>query len=75
MLLSVIIPAHQAERLLPVTLGALVKSDYPREMWELIVVDDGSQDDTSVIAGRYADTVIRLPGRPNGSSWVHRCCS
>jgi len=66
----VIVPAHQAERLLPDTLGALVASDFPRERWELIVVDDGSHDDTAIVAGRYADTVIRLPGRPHGPAYA-----
>jgi hypothetical protein len=69
-LLSVIVPAHQAEHLLPITLGALVANDFPRERWELIVVEDGSQDNSAIVAGRYADTVIRLPGRPHGPAYA-----
>lgn len=67
---SVVVPAHGAARFLPETLGALLESDLPRESWELIVVDDGSLDDTAAIAGRYADTVIRLPGRPHGPAYA-----
>src|SRR6185436_2164573 len=70
LLLSVIVPAHQAARLMPETLGALLASDLPRDQWELIVVDDGSRDDTAIVAGRYADTVIRLPGKPHGPAYA-----
>ncbi|HEX7071114.1 MAG TPA: glycosyltransferase family 2 protein, partial [Rhodothermales bacterium] len=68
--LSVIVPAHNAARLLPQTLGALVASDLPRSRWELVVVDDGSSDHTSVVAGEYADVVVRLPGRPHGPAYA-----
>jgi GT2 family glycosyltransferase len=68
-LLSVIVPAHQAARLLPDTLGALAASDLPRALWELIVVDDASTDGTDVVAGQYADTVVRLAGNPHGPAY------
>ncbi len=67
---SVVVPAHGAARYLAETLGALLASDVPRDTWELIVVDDGSLDDTAAIAGRYADTVVRLPGRPHGPAYA-----
>jgi glycosyltransferase involved in cell wall biosynthesis len=69
-LISVIVPAHQAAGLLPDTLGAIVASDLPRDQWELIVIDDGSRDDTAIVAGRYADTVVRLPGKPHGPAYA-----
>jgi GT2 family glycosyltransferase len=68
--LSVIVPAHNASRLLPRTLGALAASDLPRESWELIVVDDGSTDETAVVAAGYADTVVRLAGNPHGPAFA-----
>jgi glycosyltransferase involved in cell wall biosynthesis len=67
---SVIVPAHQASAMLPRTLGAILASDLPRERWELIVVDDASSDDTASVAARYADTVIRLPGKPHGPAYA-----
>ena len=67
---SIIMPAHQASGMLPRTLGAIVASDLPRDRWELIVVDDSSSDDTASIAARYADTVIRLPGKPHGPAYA-----
>jgi glycosyltransferase involved in cell wall biosynthesis len=68
--LSVVVPAHNAAHLLPRTLGALEESDLPRERWELIVVDDGSTDETATVAGRHADVVVRLPGRPHGPAYA-----
>lgn len=69
-ILSVIVPAHNAAGVLPRSLGALRNSDLPRDRWELIVVDDGSDDETSLIAARYADTVVTLPGRPHGPAYA-----
>jgi glycosyltransferase involved in cell wall biosynthesis len=59
--LSVIVPARNAERVLPQSLGALRRSDLPRDEWELIVVDDASADATVSVARRYADLVVELP--------------
>ncbi|MGQ0642263.1 MAG: glycosyltransferase [Gemmatimonadaceae bacterium] len=70
LLCSVVVPAHGAARYLPETLGALLASDAPRDKWELIVVDDGSLDETAAVAGRFADTVIRLPGPPHGPAYA-----
>jgi len=70
LLCSVVVPAHGASRYLPETLGALLASDIPREKWELIIVDDGSLDETAAVAGRFADTVIRLPGPPHGPAYA-----
>jgi glycosyltransferase involved in cell wall biosynthesis len=67
---TVIVPAHNAEKFLPETLGTLEASDVPRNSWELIVVDDASADATAAVAARFADTVVRLPGRPHGPAYA-----
>jgi glycosyltransferase involved in cell wall biosynthesis len=67
---SIIVPAHNAAHLLPTVLGAIRNSDYPREHYELIVVDDASADDSPNVAARYADTVVRIPGRPFGPAYA-----
>lgn len=69
-LLTVIVPAHNAAGMLPRTLGALRNSDLPRDRWELVVVDDGSSDETSLVAARYADTVVTLPGKAHGPAYA-----
>lgn len=66
---SVIVPAYQAASLLAETLPAIRAGLPAGHDWELIVVDDGSDDATSEVARRYADRVLRLepphdgPGR------------
>jgi glycosyltransferase involved in cell wall biosynthesis len=68
--MSVIMPAHQASRVLPRALDALQASDLPRSEWELVIVDDVSTDDTVLIAARYADTIVRLAGKPRGPAYA-----
>ena len=69
-LVSVIVPAYNGRGVLPRALEALARSDLPRERWELVVVDDASSDETAEIAARYADAVVRLPGKPHGPAYA-----
>lgn len=55
--ISVIVPAYNAERTLAETLDCVVRQS--RQPLEVIVVDDGSKDNTAQLARAYAD---RLPG-------------
>lgn len=68
--LSVVVPAHNAGRTLRECLAALARSTIPRALWELIVVDDGSTDDTAAIAADLADAVIKLPGKRRGPAYA-----
>ena len=68
--MSVIVPVNQGERVLPRALRAIHASDLPREYWELIVVDDASTDASPLIAAEFADTIMRLPGRPRGPAYA-----
>ena len=47
---SVIVPAYNAAHVLPRCLDALEQQTLPRTAYEIIVVDDGSQDETAAIA-------------------------
>jgi len=52
---SVVIPAYNAEDTIGRVLRALTEQDYPKEMMEVIVVDDGSTDGTYAVARFYAE--------------------
>jgi glycosyltransferase involved in cell wall biosynthesis len=54
--LSVVIPAHNAEQTLPDVLGALRAQD-PAPV-EVIVVDDGSTDNTAAVAAHHGARVV-----------------
>lgn len=64
--LSVIVPAYQAASLLPDTLRSLRAGTSAGVEWELIVVDDGSDDGTAELAAPFADRVVRLAPRARG---------
>jgi glycosyltransferase involved in cell wall biosynthesis len=61
MKISVIIPAYNAARFLPRCLASVFAQTLSPH--EVIVVDDGSTDDTAAVAERLGATVLR---RPNG---------
>ena len=61
--LSVVVPAHNAEALLPVSLAAVEMNTLDRRRWELIVIDDASSDGTALRAAEFADKIVRLPGQ------------
>lgn len=57
-LVSVIIPAYNAEKYLADSIGSVVGQSYPNV--ECIVVDDGSTDGTADVARRYGDRICYL---------------
>jgi hypothetical protein len=68
--LSIVVPVHNATETLTQVLGSIRRSDFPRDFYELIVVDDASADGSASLAARYADTVVKLTGRPSGPSYA-----
>jgi hyaluronan synthase len=50
--ISVIVPAYNEEKIIKMTANALLASDYPKNKLEIIVVDDGSIDNTFNIISR-----------------------
>lgn len=55
--ISIVIAAYNEERLLSKCLESLNAQSYPGEQYEIIVVDNGSQDKTSEIAKKFGSTV------------------
>jgi len=64
---SVIIAAYNEGKVIEKTLRSVVSSDYPGQM-EVIVVDDGSKDNTAAEVERFAtvDSRVRLIRQENG---------
>lgn len=59
-MISVIVPAYNAASYLGYCLQALRDQDLPSSEYEVIVVDDGSTDDTSAVAEAAGVRVIRI---------------
>ena len=55
---SIIIPALNEEKDIEACLSSLSQQTYPRERYEILVVDNGSQDSTKELASHYADQVF-----------------
>ncbi|MEO3812583.1 glycosyltransferase [Sphaerisporangium sp. B11E5] len=51
---SVIVPTYNRARLLRLTLDSLVRQTLPPRSFEVLVVDDGSADDTAEVVREYA---------------------
>lgn len=54
MILSIIMPAYNAEKYLAYSIGSILKQDIDFENVELIIINDGSTDDSGAILDDYA---------------------
>lgn len=63
---TVIVPAHNEERVLQGCLDCLTRMDYPSDRYEVIVINDRSRDRTGAIADDFASrfTFVRVIHRP-----------
>lgn len=59
--ISVVVPARNAGQTIGACLESLLAQSEPRERYEVIVVDDGSTDDTRQVVQRYAVTLLDQP--------------
>lgn len=57
--ISIIIPARNEEHNIGLCLDAIIKQDYPKELYEVIVIDDHSTDNTVEIVNRYKSANVR----------------
>jgi glycosyltransferase involved in cell wall biosynthesis len=62
-LVSILIPAYNAEEFLADTLSSALSQTWPNT--EIIVVDDGSKDETLAIARQFATTGLRVFSQKN----------
>lgn len=59
---SLLIPAHNEERVLRAKLENALSLDYPRDRLEIIVASDGSADETVAIARQFEDRGVSVLG-------------
>lgn len=57
---SIIIPAHNEEGYISSTLEHVNALSYPRDMYEVLVVENGSSDATLALSEHYANDVIKV---------------
>ncbi|MGH7489232.1 MAG: glycosyltransferase, partial [bacterium] len=50
---SIVVPVLNGAKTISSCIEALLEQDYDKSLYEIIVVDNGSTDDTRAIAGRY----------------------
>lgn len=68
-LISIIIPAYNAEGYLGQAIQSVLDQQVPSEMVEVVVVDDGSTDDTASVCETYESVhpgVVKCFSKPNG---------
>lgn len=57
---SILIAARNEERNIGRTIDCILEQDYPKDLFELIVIDDHSTDNTASIIISYAERGVRL---------------
>ena len=55
-LVSIIMPAYNASKYIAESVDSVLAQTY--QNWELIIIDDGSKDNTAEIIGKYTDKRI-----------------
>jgi glycosyltransferase involved in cell wall biosynthesis len=55
--ITVVVPTYNCSQLLGLTLDSLCQQSLPPSQYEVIVVDDGSTDDTQQVVDRYRDRI------------------
>jgi len=64
--ISVVIPTYNNAHVLRTTLAHLSRQDYPQEAYEVVVVDDGSTDETAeVVKAQSSRLPVRYMWQPN----------
>lgn len=70
--ISIVTPMYNGGRFVAQTIESVLAQTYPH--WEMLIVDDGSKDDSPEIVGAYSarDPRIKLIRQPNSGSAAAR---
>lgn len=61
---SIVIPLYNKEQSIQKTISSVLRQSYSK--WELIIVNDGSTDDSMKVASSISDSRIRFVNKKNG---------
>lgn len=70
MKISVVVPVYNEQELLESCISALLNQEYPRDQYEIILVDNNSTDNSAAIAQQFRD--IRLVHEPSQGDFAAR---
>lgn len=71
-LVTVIIPTYNYAHYIQQAIDSVLNSDFPQDKIEIIVVDDGSHDNTSEIVATYGSRVKSIFQHNLGKAWATR---
>ncbi|MDF5735820.1 MULTISPECIES: glycosyltransferase family 2 protein [unclassified Nostoc] len=69
-LISVIIPTYNYAKYVSAAIDSVFNSDFPQDKLEIIVIDDGSKDNTSEIVAAYGNRVKYIFQQNSGKAWA-----
>ena len=67
---SVIVPVRNGAQWVAQKLDSLLASNYPADLLDIVVVSDGSTDETNALVSNYPDRRVRLLSLPPGGKAV-----
>src|SRR3989338_11349590 len=62
--ISLLVATHNSEKILPLCLNGIFKQNYPKNKYEVIIIDNNSTDKTRMIAQKMGARVFRINGIP-----------
>ncbi|PIU75718.1 hypothetical protein COS75_02910 [Candidatus Pacearchaeota archaeon CG06_land_8_20_14_3_00_35_12] len=63
---SFIVPVFNEEKAIKDTIQSLLQIDYPKNKYEIIIIDDGSTDNTYKVAKKFESQQVRVFTKENG---------
>ena len=69
-LATVIIPTYNYACYIKQAINSILNSDFPQDQIEIIVIDDGSQDNTSEIVAKYGSRIKYIFQENAGKAWA-----
>ena len=59
-IISVVIPVYNQEKYIERCLRSIINQNIEKNLYEIVVVNDGSTDNTLKILKKYSDTIILI---------------